>query len=155
MFNPLSRLTLLIKLFSWWKIPLLAYVRPSVVELSDSVAVVRLKLGRRSKNHANSMYFGALAMGAELSIAVSAVSEMASNKKFTNLLFKRFECEFLRRADGDTYFVCTQPSEVKALLEQCRRTHERVEGIFQGFAYVDQKTKEPVMKYQLTLSFKS
>ncbi len=48
--------TLLLRYFGFFKIPLLFFVKPSVVELSDKRVVVRIPLRRRTRNHLRSMY---------------------------------------------------------------------------------------------------
>ena len=42
------------------------------------------------------MYFGALAMGAELSIALNVVQELYHSSKKIDFIFKDFQCEFLK-----------------------------------------------------------
>ena len=64
--------TLFLRLYTFFKIPLLAWVRPQVLENSTEKTVLKLCLGRRTKNHLNVMYFGALGMGAEACIALKA-----------------------------------------------------------------------------------
>lgn len=125
------------------------------MELSDSQAVVRVKLRRRTRNHFNSMYFGGLAVGAELSVALAAVNETIESRKSVNFLFKDFHAEFLKRADGDTYFVCPDAGKVRELVAESFRSGERMEEKFHGFAYVDVDTQDPVMKYSLTISIKN
>lgn len=43
------------RLFGWLRIPLLASVRPSVVELSETRCMVRVPLRRWTRNHLGSM----------------------------------------------------------------------------------------------------
>ena len=64
------------RLFGWLKIPLLASVRPSVVELSETRCVVKVPLRRWSKNHLGSMYFGALAIGADCAGGLLAMDQI-------------------------------------------------------------------------------
>jgi hypothetical protein len=52
--------TLSVRALGWWKIPLIALVRPQVVEMGDDRCVIRIPLRRRTRNHLGSMYFGAL-----------------------------------------------------------------------------------------------
>ena len=72
-------MTALINAFCAVKIPLLAFVTPRVVELTDSKTVVRIRLGMRTRNHLGVMYFGALGMGAELSIALKALEAISES----------------------------------------------------------------------------
>ncbi len=149
------KLTAKINAYCALNIPLLAFVTPRVLELSESKAMVRIRLDRRTRNHLNVMYFGALAMGAELSVALQALQSIAEEKQAkVSFIFKDFNAEFLKRADGHTHFVCEQVQEVKQLVQTAALTDERVEAQFNGYAYVPSQSDEPVMRYQLTLSLK-
>ena len=66
------KLTALINAYSLVQIPLLGMITPRIMELTHKRSVVRVRLDRRTRNHLGVMYFGALAMGAELSIALKA-----------------------------------------------------------------------------------
>lgn len=149
------KLTAFLNGLSLLKLPLLAFATPRVVEFTDTRSVVKIPLGFRTKNHLNVMYFGALAMGAELSIALKCVTEIQKSKMRIDFLFKDFSCEFLKRADGDVHFVCDQADEVAALIQKATGSPERMEKTFTGFACVPAKSDEPVMKYTLTLTVKN
>lgn len=144
----------LIKLLAFLKVPLLFQTSPSVVELSDKVATIYLPLKRKNKNHVGSMYFGALAMGAELSIALTAIKDIQENKSKVQFIFKDFKANFLKRPNKGVYFTCEQAAQISELVNKAENTSERVEQLFQGYAYIDTKTKEPVFEYELTLSLK-
>ena len=149
------KLTALINGFSLLKIPLLAFVSPKVVLLNEKKSEVKIALNYRTKNHLRVMYFGSLAMGAELSIALMAVSQIQKSKMKIDFLFKDFEAQFLKRSEGDVHFVCPDAAAVKDLIERACMTGDRLEQKFEGYAYVPKKSEEPVMTYALTLSVKN
>jgi acyl-coenzyme A thioesterase PaaI-like protein len=62
-----------LRLWTLKNIPLLFFLRPSVVEASAARCVIRIPLSRRSRNHLGSMYFGALCAGADLAGALTAM----------------------------------------------------------------------------------
>src|SRR5437016_5674106 len=62
---PTLRETLLLRTFGLLKVPMLLFVSPSVVEITDEKCVIKIRLNRRTKNHLNSLYFGSLAAGAD------------------------------------------------------------------------------------------
>lgn len=148
------KMTALINAYSALKIPLLAFVTPKVVELGAERSMVRIRLDIRSRNHLGVMYFGALAMGAELSIALRAIQAINQSGKKIDFIFKDFEAQFLKRADGHTNFVCDEGAKVAALVGQSAADHERHTVTFNGFAFVPAKSEEPVMTYKLSLSMK-
>lgn len=149
------KLTALVNGISLLKLPLLAFISPRVMTLSERQSVIRVRLDWRTKNHLGVMYFGALAMGAELSIAVKAVQEIQKSGKRVDFLFKDFKAEFLKRADGHVHFVCDEADRVAELIHQSLGTEDRLERKFKGYAFVPGKSEDPVMTYELTLSVKN
>ncbi|MFN7905078.1 MAG: DUF4442 domain-containing protein [Pseudobdellovibrionaceae bacterium] len=149
-----TKLNWLIKSFSALKIPLLLFSNPSVLELTDEKCVVEISLGYRTQNHLGVMYFGALAIGAELSIAAKAVQEISKSKKKIDFIFKDFEMKFLKRADGDVHFMTEQTALVKALIHEACQSGERLERTMMGYAIVPSKGPEKIAEYRLTLSVK-
>lgn len=144
----------MVKLMSFFKVPLLFATSPKVIQLDDKATTVYIPLKRKNKNHLGSMYFGALAMGAELSVALMAIKGTNESKHKVSFIFKDFSAQFLQRGDKGVYFTCEESKGVKALVAKAEKSSERVEKEFKGFAYIDQKTKEPILTYTLTLSLK-
>lgn len=149
------KLSALINLYCSVNIPLLGFITPRVVALTDARSEVRVRLDRRSRNHLKVMYFGALAMGAELSIALRALTAIRESGKRIDFIFQDFQAEFIKRADGHVHFVCEEAAGVLALIEEAANTDERLAKKFNGYAYVPSSGPEPVMKYTLTLSVKN
>ena len=135
-------------------------MKPRVIELTAERSIVRVALGYVTRNHLGSMYFGALAMGAELSIGVKVFEKIQIHKAPVNFIFKDFECHFHRRAQTDIDFCFLNIAGVEALIAEAIQTGQRVEGKFTGFAV--EKGKDPgqvtpeekVMSYGITLSVK-
>ena len=148
------KLTALINGLSLLKIPLLAFCSPRVLAATDRQSIVRIALDWRTKNHVGVMYFGALAMGAELSVALKAITEIQKSGKNIEFIFKDFKCDFLKRADEDVHFICDQADQVADLIHRASETTERLEGTYHGHAIVPKHGPEPVMAYQITLSVK-
>lgn len=150
----LWKLNLFLKSYALLKLPLLAFVNPKILELEGPRSRVQIKLGYRTQNHLNVMYFGALAIGAELSIAIKAVEAIQASGQKIDFIFKNFKSEFLKRADGHVHFICDEAHLVQSLIDQSLGTSDRLEKTFSGFAIVPSKSQEPVMTFQLTLSVK-
>ena len=147
--------TLWLRLLSFLKVPLLFKTSPRVIEFNDTETTVFIPLKRKNKNHLGSMYFGALSMGAELSVALMAIKETRRSPEKVSFIFKDFKAQFLKRASRGTYFTCLEAKEVKALVKKAEKSKDRVEQRFKGFAYTDKTIKEAVMNYELTLSLKA
>lgn len=149
-----TKLTYMIYLLTFFKIPIIAFMRPIVLELNEKRSVVEIKLKRRTKNHLGAMYFGALTVGAELSCALKAVELVFLKKKPVNFLFKDFKANFLKRAEGDVLFICEQTQDVEDLITKALASSEREEKLIHGKAYESSNLKEPIMTFELTLSLK-
>jgi acyl-coenzyme A thioesterase PaaI-like protein len=117
--------TLRLRMLGWARIPLLASVRPSVVALDEAHCVVKVPLRRFTKNHHGSMYFGALAIGADIAAGLLAVELIRQRRAGLSLLFKAFGAEFLKRPEGDVYFTCEDGPAIAALVEKVLATGER------------------------------
>jgi hypothetical protein len=148
------RNTLYLRYFGLTKIPLLFYVRPSVVEKSDERVVIRIPLGRKSKNHHGSMYFAALAMGADCAVGLLAVELINRQEESISFIFKEFNAEFYRRATGDVFFSCDQGNEIAELVKQATSSMQRVEMPLNAIATVPAESDEPVARFRLILSLK-
>lgn len=143
-----------IRTISLFKVPLLGICRPQVIELSEKRAVVQLPHEFLTKNHLGSMYFGALAMGAELSIALKLLARMRDEKLPVSFIFKDFSCEFLKRAEEDVQFITNDVNKINQLIDEALQTGERVNGSFEGLAVGLHNPEEPLMRYKLTVSIK-
>jgi acyl-coenzyme A thioesterase PaaI-like protein len=152
----LFRQTLSMRLFGWLKIPLLASVRPTVVELSETRCVVRIPLGWWTRNHLGSMYFGALAIGADCAGGLLAMDQIKRSGGKVSLVFKSFQATFLKRPESAVYFVC---EEGEAIRDQVRRALGSEERITEPM-HIQAKVKapdgafEPVADFTLELSLK-
>lgn len=153
--------TAFVQIYGWLRIPLIAFVAPRVREFDEKQCILEIPLNYRTKNHLGAMYFGALAIGAELSIAVAAVLAIQESQQKIDFVFKDFDAKFLKRADGPVRFVSMEVAEVKKMIRDSAGVSDRIERKFKGFAYVPGKDKIPpdqavhVMDYELTLSVRN
>jgi len=129
--------TVLLRYFGFLKIPLLCFVRPSVIELTDKRVVVRIPLRRRTRNH------------------LLAMKLIRNSSKNVSLIFKSIEAEFLKRAESDVYFICDQGREISELVAAAITSMERVELPVKVIAKIPDKFgEEPVARFTLVLSLK-
>jgi acyl-coenzyme A thioesterase PaaI-like protein len=144
-----------LRVFGFLKIPLLFFVSPRVLELNDERCVVKIPLTRRTKNHLGSMYFGVLATGADASGGLIAWRRNDELGSPLALIFKEFKAEFLKRAEGDVHFTCTQGKEIARFVDDCIASGERKNFPVEITATVPSKLgDEPVAKFVLLLSMK-
>ncbi len=108
------------------KIPLIGYLRPKLISLDDKSVKVKIKFRRRSKNHLNSMYFGALAVGADVSGGIHAFYFSRKHNKKVSFAFKGMKAEFLKRAESDVIFECSQGKLIEQIVLDSFEKKERI-----------------------------
>ena len=128
-----STKTVTIKQMSWLlyllahvKIPVMGYLRPKLLVMNDEMVQVRIKLRRRSKNHLNSMYFGALAVGADVAGGIHAFYFAKKHDKKVSFAFKSMHATFLKRAETDVLFVCEEGTKIEEIILESLKTQTRI-----------------------------
>lgn len=116
----------LLWLLGMFKIPMIAYIRPKLMLLDEHKAQVRIKLRRRTKNHLKSMYFGSLAVGADIAAGIHAFYFAEESGVKVSFAFKAVKAEFLKRATSDVYFNSSEGQLVKQAFDEAMETKERV-----------------------------
>lgn len=146
---------LFMQIFGLTKVPMLFFLQPRVIELSETTCVIKIPLSWRSKNHLKSMYFGALAAGADCAGGFMAMKIIFEQNLPVNIVFKDFKAEFLRRAEGDVYFVCDDGRAIQEMMAEAVHSGERQNLEVDVIAYVpSDRPQEPVARFRLTLSAK-
>jgi acyl-coenzyme A thioesterase PaaI-like protein len=147
--------TAYIRIFGLLKIPLIAFLRPTVVELSDQRCVIRFPLRRRAQNHLKSMYFGALCIGADCAGGAIAMQRIHQSGEPVQFVFKDFQANFRKRADGDVLFTFEEGDKLNALVQRASTSGRREEDTVHVVATVpDKYGDEPVADFTLTISLK-
>ena len=141
-------------LFGLTRIPLIFYCRPKVVSISDARLEVKIKFNRRTKNHLNSMYFGVLSVGADVTGGFLAMKFIKESHSQISLIFKDFYADFLKRAEGDVHFICEDGLAIQNLIKLCEHTTERQNLLVNITAIVPSISNEVVAEFKLTLSLK-
>ena len=100
------------------------------------------------------MYFGALAVGADISVGLFAMSLVKKSGADMLLLFKDFQIEFHQRAEGETVFSCRDHEKINNQIALVLRDKKRVNEQVCGQAFVPSISEEPVCSFKLTVSLK-
>jgi acyl-coenzyme A thioesterase PaaI-like protein len=108
----------MIFLLGLFKIPLIGFIRPRLIELSDEKVAVKIKFRRRTKNHLSSMYFGALAVGADVAGGIHAFYFAEKMNKKVSFAFKSMHAEFLKRAETDVIFECNEGAKIESIIAE-------------------------------------
>ena len=134
------------------KIPMLSYTGVKLIELNDNEAKVSIKLKRRTKNHLNSMYFGALVVGADVAGGIHAFYYAEKMNKKISFAFKGMNAQFLKRAETDCVFVSNDGKKVEAAILLSIKTQERVNETTKVIAY--NLANEVVAEFEMIVSIK-
>lgn len=113
-------------LLGFFKIPLLGFVRPSLIEINENTVKIKIKLNRRSKNHLKSMYFGALAIGADLAGGIHAFYFAEKLGIKVSFAFKGMNADFIKRAESDVIFTSNDGGLVKRAILESQLSGERI-----------------------------
>jgi len=149
------RATVLLRTVALVRIPMVAFLRPRVVQYDDEKVVVCIPLSRRVRNHVGTMYVGALCSGADCAGGLMAMDLAWKRGNKVKVLFKDMKAEFLQRPDGDVHFRCEDGRAIEALMQRAQDTGERCEGPITVVATVPSKSEDkPVARFVMTLSAK-
>lgn len=147
--------TLKLWIFTLFNIPLIFWLRPRVLELSNQRAMVKIKLNRRTRNHVRSMYFGAICTGVDLVPGLLAMRLIKQSKQKISFVFKDFQGEFLHRAESDVYFICDEGHLIQDAVNKAVTTNERQNVTLHVTTIVPDKFgEESTGKFSLTISMK-
>lgn len=114
-----------LKLLGWFKIPMIGYVKPKLLMLNADEVQVKIRLRRRTRNHLKSMYFGALAVGADMCAGIHAFYFAEKYGKKVSFAFKGIEGEFIKRAESDVVFVMDEGKKIEDAIVKSIETGER------------------------------
>lgn len=134
------------------KIPMLSHTGVKLIELNDNEAKVSIKLKRRTKNHLNSMYFGALAVGADVAGGIHAFYYAEKMNKKISFAFKGMNAQFLKRAETDCMFVSNDGKKVENAVLLSIKTKERVNETTKVVAF--NLNNEIVAEFEMIVSIK-
>lgn len=132
------------------KIPMIGYVKPRLIQLDEREAAVRIRLRRRTKNHLNSMYFGALAVGADVAAGLHAFYFADKMGKKVSFAFKGMNAEFLMRAESTIVFVSEDGAKVSDAMQRSLQQDERVNEPINVIAKNDKD--EVVARFEMIVS---
>lgn len=124
--NQLSYWKRMVFLLGLFKIPLVGLVKPRILQVDATTVKVKIHLRRRTKNHLNSMYFGALAIGADIAGGIHAFYFAEESGKKVSFAFKGMSAEFHKRAESDVTFISNDGPKVKLAIEKSIQSGERV-----------------------------
>ncbi len=116
---------------------------------------VKIPLTRRTRNHVNSMYIGVMTVGVDLAVGMLTMHLIRKTGKNIILIFKDFQGNYLKRAEGDVHFICEDGQAITGVINKTLETGERMNLPIAVKAIVPEKFgSEPVAEFIITLSLK-
>jgi acyl-coenzyme A thioesterase PaaI-like protein len=145
-----------LKWFAWRYIPLIGFCSPKIVRLDSSTLEVTMPHSWRTKNHLGSIYFGALAIGADLAGAFLVFSKAKARGVNANFAFKDVQGQFLKRPEAQVHFTSHDGDVIDTMIDESLATGERINKpvsvvVTCPSLYGD----EPMASFTLTLSVKA
>ncbi|MGB2079337.1 MAG: PaaI family thioesterase [Vibrio sp.] len=154
--DPLQQANAYLAEFAQKQVPLIGYCEPEILVIDDEKVEIKIPLQAKTKNHLNSMYFGALAVGADTAGGYLAMHKAGLRGHQISLAFKSVQGEFLKRPEADVVFVCRDGQKIDAMLDETIASGERVNQSVQIDALCPSLHQDEVMAtFQLTLSVKA
>jgi acyl-coenzyme A thioesterase PaaI-like protein len=141
-----------LKLFGALKIPLLFLLNPKVLQVNENVCEIKVPLNYLTRNHVGSMYFGALAIGADTVVLMHALKIAEKFGYDANGIFKDLHVDFIKRAESDVVFRCESGALIREIIEKAATTGDRVTQSVPVEAFTVKGGRELVAKFSLGLS---
>lgn len=135
-----------------FKIPMIGYVRPQLISINDEVVQIKVKHKRRTKNHLNSLYMGALVVGADIAGGIMAFYFSEKYKRQISFSFKNIQGDFLKRATTDVLFKCSDGKLIENMILQCIEENQRLNQKVSVLAY--DTSNEIIATFEMTFSLK-
>lgn len=139
-------------LFKITKLPLTFLSGIKTEELLPNSATTSVKYSYLNTNPFKSIYYGVLAMTAELSTGVLAIFSIAKHQESISLLVVESHGKFLKKATGTIKFTCNDGALFEKEIERCIQEKVPVTVLASTKGYNEQN--ELVCEYTFTWSFK-
>lgn len=124
--NSLRKANWQLKLFAWRYIPLIGFCSPKIIKMDQQTLEVTMPHSWRTKNHLGSIYFGALAIGADLAGAFLVFSKAHQRGVNANFAFKDVQGQFLKRPEGPVHFTSHDGAVIDQMIDESLTTGERI-----------------------------
>ncbi|OGQ08329.1 MAG: hypothetical protein A3G32_07495 [Deltaproteobacteria bacterium RIFCSPLOWO2_12_FULL_40_28] len=148
--------TLAMRIFTFFKIPLLSYCKPWVVKLEPNYCEAVIPLNKRTRNHVKSLYFGALAIGADMAAGAFLMDTIRRSGQKVGFIFKDFTADFLKLAKSDVHFICTEGKKVRAVVQKTIQTKKRANTTVNIIAKCPKASGDDIVaRFTLTISVKA
>ncbi|MCF6241704.1 MAG: DUF4442 domain-containing protein [Bacteroidales bacterium] len=112
------------RLYMLKKLPLALIAGLRIIDIHENKASVSIPFKYINKNPFQSIYFAALAMAAELSTGILALTAVQAASKPVSMLVFDMNANFTKKAKSKIVFTCKQGKEISEAIEESIRTGE-------------------------------
>ncbi|CAM4053769.1 DUF4442 domain-containing protein [Vibrio neonatus] len=156
MLSTLQKANLYLAYFGFFKVPLLWLSRPKIITMNEEMVEIKIPLKRRTKNHLNSMYLGALVVGADVAGGFLAAMKAKDQGRKISLAFKGLNAEFFMRPESDVHFICHDGPLIDQMLAETIATGKRVNKDMRVIALCPTlHGDKPMAQFDIMLSLKA
>jgi len=136
-----------------FKLPMGILAGLRLLEATPKQAIVCVKYQFVTKNPFQSIYFGCLAMAAELASGVLGLVYCMGLKPEVSMLVVKLEAEFIKKAKGRVYFTCRDGELLGNAAKETRETGQSRSVVATSIGHDDQGNE--IAKFNITWSFKA
>ncbi len=122
----IKKMRWLLFLLGFVKIPMIRFTNPKLLAIDDNSVRVKIKLRRRTKNHLNSMYFGALSVGADIAGGIQVFYFSKKMDRKVSFAFKGMNAQFLKRAESHIVFESNEGQKIQKAMEKSLKEGSRI-----------------------------
>ena len=141
------------RMFLLSKLPSAFLCGVRIRDIDEKHAVVTVPYKWLSQNPFKSTYFACLAMAAEMSTGVLAMTHVYKRKPAISMLVVKMESEYFKKATGRTTFIC---GDGEAMLQTIEESIASGEGrTFRARSTGRNANNETVAEFYITWSFKA
>jgi Domain of unknown function (DUF4442) len=111
-------------LYLFYKLPAAFFSGVKVKEITEEKCITYVSLKWLTQNPFRSIYFASLAMAAEMSTGMLALSNTYEHTPTVSMLVIKMEASYFKKAVEKIYFTCEQGKEITAIINDSIETGE-------------------------------
>jgi Domain of unknown function (DUF4442) len=135
------------------KLPAAFFSGVKVKEINEEKCITSVPYKWLTQNPFHSTYFASLAMAAEMSTGVIALSNVYKRKPTVSMLVTKMDATYFKKATGTIFFTCEQGKEITSTIDEAVETGEGKSIVAKSTG--KNKSGDIVAEFLFTWSFKS
>lgn len=141
------------RLYLLYRLPAAFFSGVKIREIDEERCVTSVPYKWLTQNPFRSIYFASLAMAAEMSSGMLALSNVYKRAPAISMLVTKMEAAYFRKATGTTFFTCENGKEIAVSVDEAISTRE-ARTVTAKSTGID-KNGELIAEFLFTWSFKA